>query len=133
MAKFSAYLSENILKKVFLGVNFQLTGEFHLALFIGDPEGLGIEISEIGYARQPILWQLSNSYTVTNPEAIFFGEAQNDWPAVSHWAIFDAATDGQLLALGGLVDEFDSPITKSFLAGDVPRFRAFSLEVAFNG
>lgn len=77
----------------------------YLALFKGDPEDGGVEVSGGSYARIAMGWGAANwtrtSNVVTNDNDIDFPTATADWaPAgdeVTHAAIFDASVAGNML------------------------------------
>ncbi len=87
---------------LFRGVN--LTGfSPHMALFNGNPESGGVELSGLGYARFPVAFtspavqpsgesMISNSGSVTSPRA---GES---WGTLSYTAITDSLSGGALVA-----------------------------------
>ncbi|AXQ69705.1 hypothetical protein HOU03_gp123 [Caulobacter phage CcrSC] len=70
-----------------------------------NPDGTGIaEPSGLGYARQPLTLSAisvaDGISTVKNDNAIIFGAATAQWPAVTHLGVF--GSDGTLLFYGPL-------------------------------
>lgn len=66
------------------------------------PEGAGfVELDAIGYARQPLdLEPGASPYTRCNRSTITVGPVSENWPKVTHAAIFDG--DGTLLYYGAV-------------------------------
>ncbi len=83
-----------------------------VALFTSAPSdaGGGTEVTGNAYARVELdndstSWILTNS-TITNKIAVTFPEpSPSAWGTVTHWAIFDAASGGNLL--------FHAPLTNA--------------------
>ena len=106
----------------------------YFALFAGDPVGAGVEPTSVGgYARKAVsndavLWGTisSSAVSVTNVSEIVFAAATGVYSesVLTHWAIFDNATGGNLVYSGRL----SQSISVSG-AGDVPRFPAGALTV----
>jgi hypothetical protein len=113
MAGLSDYL-ENGLLNVFRGTAFPLaaTGSVYVALHTADPTdaGTGTEVSGTAYARQGITkasgsWAAptGNPAAITNAAAVTFPAAgAGGWGTVTHVAIWDASTAGNLLFSGAL-------------------------------
>lgn len=100
----------------------------YLALFVGDPEGAGVEISGGNYARKSVAttdWNAASSGSLTNSNDITFAQATDVWSAsdITYWALFNAATDGNLQASDDLPANQQQPIvsgnTVEFSAGDI--------------
>jgi len=100
----------------------------YLALFVGDPAGAGVEISGGDYARKSVAaadWSVASSALVHNTNAITFPQATGVWSAsnITHFALFDAATAGNLMASDDLPAAQQQPIvdgnTVEFAAGDL--------------
>ena len=122
MANFAKteYLEKKILEHVLLGEEYTPPDQLYLALFTADPGRLGStvnEISDAAYARQPITFtaavddSTSGSYC-QNVLSIDYPQATIDWGYVTHGAIMDAETGGNMLYKG----PFDVP--KEVLEGD---------------
>lgn len=88
---------------------------YYLALSSADPlvDGKGIEPSpSAGYARAVVsndeltFGEADSSGIVSNNVAIYFPESTSSWGEITHYMIFDAPTDGNLLMYGQL----NSPI-----------------------
>jgi len=74
----------------------------YAALFDGDPEGSGTEVStSLGYGRPSVSWetisQVSGRMDVSNDAAAYFGTAGGGTWSVSWLALFDSSSGGNLL------------------------------------
>jgi hypothetical protein len=109
-------------------------GTLYFALFAGDPLVDGVEpTSAGGYARvakanDATFWGVipSTADTATNADEVLWPAATAVWsePSVSHWAIMDNASGGQVVYSGQLT----LPIAVTG-AGDVPRIPVNALDV----
>jgi len=113
----------------------------HLALFTVAPtrSTTGTELTTgagfTGYARQPFAASLTNwsgtqgagttavssgtNDYVTNNVAVTFSAALTAaWPGIVAWGFFDAATAGNLLEFGSIVNVAGTPVTRSFTIDD---------------
>lgn len=95
----------------------------YLALFVGDPSGAGIEISGSNYARKSIAttdWGAAASSTLSNVNAVTFEQAADVWSAsdITYWALYDAASGGNLIAYDDLPVAQQQPI----VAGNTVEF-----------
>ena len=77
--------------------------EWHLGLFTAAPgeAGGGTELSGDGYARKAIAFTASGNLA-TNSGNVEFDAATGSWGTVTHVAVFDAATSGNMLAYAEL-------------------------------
>jgi hypothetical protein len=79
-----------------------------------------------GYARQAITFGAPTDGVFTNSGTLTFGAATGStWGSVTHFAIFDAATTGNMLIYGTL----STP--KTVDVGDTATFAASQLSVTF--
>jgi hypothetical protein len=88
-----------------------------------------VEPSGGSYARKSTAaadWNSAASGSTSNANAITFVQATGDWGAITHFAICDAATTGNVLAWGSLT------ATKTILNGDTASFAAGSLIVTLD-
>lgn len=65
----------------------------------------------------------------TNTDIIFFPEATGAWGTCTHFLIFDASVNGNLIAFGELLDDQGDPTTIAPGNGDVPIVRAGALDI----
>ena len=134
MAGKSDYLEAGLLN-VFRGTLFPLaaTGSVYIALHTEDPadDGTGAEVGAgIGYARQEVTkaggsWAAPSGEPalIDNAAAITFGPATGDWTTVTHVAIRDADTAGNLLYSGALT------VSKAIGDGDSAEFAIGALDL----
>jgi hypothetical protein len=101
----------------------------HLALFTSDPaeDASGTEVSTSGtaYARQAVSMTVSGN-TASNSGAVEFPTATASYGTVTHVAIFDAVTGGNMIAYAALTT------SKAIDTGDVLRVNATELEVTLD-
>ena len=78
----------------------------HLALFNGDPEGAGVEISggSPAYARKSVTWPAASGGSVAASNVPIAFDVPSG-ATVDHWALYTALTAGTLLAAGTLTSE----------------------------
>lgn len=76
---------------------------WYAALYTAAPSdaGGGTEVSAGGYAREAVAFTVSGD-TAANATAVEFGPASADWGTITHVAILDAATTGNLIAWAAL-------------------------------
>ena len=102
----------------------------YVALFKGNPESGGVEVSGGAYARVALGWGAANwtrtNSVVTNDNAINFPTPTANWaPAgneVTHFAIFDALTNGNMLESVAL------PVARIIVTGDPVVFAAGQIQ-----
>ena len=128
MAK-THYLEDRILNEVLRGIDYTPPATVYVALFTTptDKDGGGTEVSGGGYARQPVTFGApgpgTDGHKVSNSAEVLFPEATAPWGVVTHVAIFDAATAGNMLYQGALEESRDVK------TGDQVRFKAGDLSV----
>ena len=125
MAGFSDYFEAQIINHMLRGQPFTPPSTLYLALFTVAPTetGGGTEVSGGGYARQPVTLTAATAGSTSNAADVTFGPATADWGTVVAFAIFDAATGGNMLLYGNLTT------SKTILAGDSAKFAAGSLTI----
>lgn len=100
---------------------------WYLALFTAAPgeTGGGTELSGSGYARQAVTFTVSGN-TASNNAAIEFPTASGSWGTITHAAVFDASTSGNMIAYASLT------ASKTIDTGDVLRVPANDLDVTLD-
>lgn len=102
---------------------------WYLALFTTDPaeDASGTEVSTSGtaYARQAVAFTVTGN-TATNSAAVEFPTATASYGTVTHVAVFDAVTAGNMIAYAALSS------SKSIDTGDVLRVPANELDVTLD-
>lgn len=143
MSALSDYLENKLIDHVLRGQAYSAPATLYCALLTAAPSdaGGGTEVSGGGYARVAVASSLANwagtqgagttvassgnSGTTSNNAAISFPTPSAGWGTVTHSAVYDAATGGNLLwhaALG---------VSKTINTGDSVSFPAgtFSLQI----
>jgi len=130
MSEFSNYYENKIIDHMLRGQSFTPPTTIYLALFISpvtDSEleqgTLTHEVSGNGYARQPITLTTASNGQAENAENIEFPAATGDWGTVTHVAIMDAQTGGNVLMYSAI----DTP--KTVGTNDIFRVNAGDLKV----
>ncbi len=130
MAQMSDYLENKLIDHVFRNTAFTTPGVIHVALFSTDPTdaGTGTELADgtsPGYARKTVTMGAPTDGVSTNTNEVLFDAATGDWVTVTHIAIFDEATAGNMLMHKALT----SPV--SVLSGNNFRIPIGDLEITF--
>ena len=126
MGEFANYWENKVLNHLFGKGNYS-PPTIYLALSTAAPadDGSGLaEPSGNGYSRVQTSasdWNQASSGSIDNAEDITFPQASGSWGTITHFALFDSASGGNLLAYGTLstpivINEFDAA---RFEAGDI--------------
>lgn len=104
MSSISNYLENAWLNHVLKGTAFTQPTNVYLALSTADPGEDGSTIAEpVGnnYARALAnSWAAASARSKSTNADITFNQASGNWGTISHWALFDASTNGNMLAYG---------------------------------
>lgn len=95
---------------------------------VTEPSGNGYARVLLGHSSQSMTQKMgtvANGH-VENDEIIHFPKATGSWGTITHFCIFDSASDGNLLAFGAL----DSPITPT--AESIPIIRVGELTISIS-
>jgi hypothetical protein len=100
---------------------------WYVALYTAAPSdsGGGTELSGSAYARQSVAFTVSGD-TASNTSAIEFPAATGNWGTITHAAVFDASSGGNMLAHSALT------ASKTIENGDVFRITAGSLDITLD-
>ncbi len=132
MSSMTDYTEKKLLDHALGKAAYTMPPTVYLALFTASPTDTGSTAAEVtgaGYARQAITATMSATNATTgvsaNASAIIFPTATADWGTISHLAIMDAATGGNML--------FQAPAAtaREILSGDVYQIAAGQLTVTF--
>lgn len=108
MAAMSDYLEEKLLNHTFRNVSFTPPTTVYLALYTSNPTDAdtGTEVSGGAYARQAATFSAATNPggQVSNDALITFPTATAGWGTVTHFAIRDALTAGNMLVFGALTN-----------------------------
>jgi hypothetical protein len=125
---FSDYLEDAVLDHVFRNTALTSPTTVYTALYTAAPNdaGGGTEVSGNAYARVASTFGAASGGEIANSSAVTFDTATGSWGTVSHFAIFDAATDGNMLAHAAL------GASKSIAADDTAEFAVGDLTVSLD-
>jgi hypothetical protein len=126
MGGFSNYWEDKILDHIF-GKDNYTSPTIYVALSTAEPldDASGFaEPTGNAYARvgtSPSDWNAASGGVLNNASDIIFPKATGSWGTITHFALFDAATGGNMLAHGALsqTKTVDSLYTATFDAGDL--------------
>jgi hypothetical protein len=122
---FTNYLENAVMDHVFGSGTFTKPAGRYVALFTAAPgeAGGGTELVGNGYARQSAGFTISGTSPTqgTNTAAIEYPTATASWGTVTHVAVFDAASGGNMLSYAAL------SVSKTIGSGDVFRIPASNL------
>ena len=125
MAEMSNFLETALINATLRNTAYTSPTAVYVGLFTSDPTDAdtGTEISGGSYARQAITFGAPSNGTSTNSAAVEFPQATADWGIISHVAIRDAVTSGNLLFHTAL------DASKTINNGDVFKITAGNLSV----
>lgn len=131
MGGFSDYWENKILDHIF-GKGSYTTPTIYVGLSTADPtdDGSGLaEPSGNGYARTQTSasdWNAASNGSLDNASDITFAQATGSWGTITHFALFDAATAGNMLAHSVLSQ------SKTIINSDTARFQAGDLDISLD-
>lgn len=105
MASFSTFLANASLNLVLRGVAYTGDTTIYAALFTSPTtsSGAGNEVSGNGYNRVVVSsFEPANAGQTSNAVTVTFPQATSSWGTVTHFALFDAPTGGNMLFHGEL-------------------------------
>lgn len=128
---FSDYLENKVLDHLFGGASYSQLGDVYVALSTTTPVDAGTNFTEPSggsYARAQIQnesgdaeWAAAASGSKANAVAVAFPQATGDWGTITHFGIYDASSDGNLLVWGELTTPatVTTSDTLTFAIGDL--------------
>ena len=126
---FSNYLETELLDHVFANNAYTAPTTLYLALFTSNPadDASGTEVSTSGtaYARQSVTFTVSGNTATTN-SAVEYSTATASFGTVSHVAVYDASTAGNMIAYAALTS------SKTIDTGDVFRVPSGDLSITLD-
>jgi len=126
MSAISNYLENALINATLRNTTYTSPTTVYAGLFTSDPTdaGSGTEVSGGSYARKAITFAApSNGVTTNSAAAVEFDQATGSWGTLTHFAIFDALTTGNMLYYGALTT------SKTIASGDVFKFATSSVTV----
>lgn len=99
MAEFTDFLENKIIDHMLRNQAYTPPSTVYLALFTTAPSdaGGGTEVSGGSYARQAVTLSAASGGTSSNSADITFPQATADWGTITHVALMDALTGGNML------------------------------------
>jgi hypothetical protein len=131
MGSFSDYWENEILDHIF-GKGSYTPPTIYVALSTADPTDAGSGLSEPsgnGYARKQTSasdWNTASGGALDNTNEIAFNEATGSWGTITHFALMDAVSGGNMLAHGALSQ------SKTIGSGDTAKFAVGDLDVSLD-
>jgi hypothetical protein len=121
---FTSYTDNKLIDHLLGSGTYTKPASKYVALYVGDPMGSGAEVSTSGtaYSRQSGSFTVSGG-TATNSGNIEYAAATSTWGVITHVAIFDASTSGNMLVSAALSS------SKTIGTGDVLRIPTSQLTV----
>lgn len=125
MAAFSNYLENALINGTLRATTYTAPTTVYVGLFTTDPTdaGSGTEVSGNAYARQSATFATPSNGAASTDADIQFPQATGNWGTVTHFAIFDALTTGNMMYHGALT------ASKTIETGDVFKIATGSLTV----
>ena len=122
----STYLRTKFLDHGLGVTSYTFPSAIWLAAYVGDPGGAGTECSGTSYARVQIEFDSATQGTTDNTNEESFPEAGGSWGTITHLALYDAETVGNLLWYGPLTVE------KAIESGDTLQVAAGNFDVTLS-
>lgn len=126
---FSNFLETELLDHVFTNSAYTAPSTLYLSLHTANPDedASGTEVSTSGtaYVRQTVTFTVSGN-TATTDAAVEFPTATANFGTVSHVAVWDAESAGNMLAYAALTT------SKTIETGDVLRVPAGDLDITLD-
>jgi hypothetical protein len=125
MAEFTDYMENKIIDHMLRNQSFTPPSTVYVGLFTSAPSdaGGGTEVSGGAYARQAVTLDAASGGASENSADITFPTATANWGTVTHLALFDALTGGNMLMWTPLDD------SKTVNNGDTFKINAGALDV----
>ena len=125
MAAMSNYLENALINATLRNTSYTSPSTVYVGLFTSDPTdaGSGSEVSGGSYAREAMTFGAPSNGASVNSAAVEFDQATGNWGTITHFAIFDALTTGNMLYHGALT------ASKTIETGDVFKFATSSVSV----
>lgn len=125
MTALSNYLENALINATLRNTSYTSPTTVYAALFTSDPTdaGSGTEVTGGSYARKAMAFAAPSNGASLNSAAVEFDQATGNWGTITHFALYDALTTGNMLYHGQLT------ASKVIESGDVFKFAANSVSV----
>jgi hypothetical protein len=99
MAEFTDFLENKIIDHMLRAQAYTPPATVYVGLFTAAPSdaGGGTEVSGGSYARQAVTLAAASGGASSNSADVTFPQATGDWGTITHLALFDALTAGNML------------------------------------
>jgi len=124
---FTNYTETEVLEWLLTGGAVTRPSSWYVGLFTAAPSdtGGGTEVSGGNYAREAVTFTVSGD-TASNSANIEFNEATASWGTITHAAVFDASSGGNMLAYAALTT------SKAIASGDILRIPAGDFDITLD-
>lgn len=130
MGSLSNYAENKLLDHVFKVTSFTVPTNIYVGLSTADPGEAGAGLAEPSgnaYARvQMNSWSAASSRANANAGTVTFPTATGSWGTITHYAIFDASTGGNMLGYGTLTT------ANAVVNGNIVVFAIGEIDVTFS-
>ena len=125
MSEMSNYLENGLLNAILRNTSYTSPTTVYVGLYTSNPgeDNSGTEVSGGSYARKSATFGAPSNGVCTNSAAVEFDQATASWGTISHVALLDAITSGNLLFYT------DITTSKTIESGDIFKIAAGSLSV----
>lgn len=99
MAEMSNYLEDALINATLRNTSYTSPATVYVALYTSDPTDAdtGTEVSGGSYARTAVTFAAPSDGVTSNSASVTFPTATASWGTITHIAIRDAATSGNML------------------------------------
>lgn len=123
----SNYLENKVLDLLLSNTSYTPASTLYLALFTAFAEGgTQTEVSGNAYARTAVTFAAASARATSNSATVNFPEATGSWGTVTHVAVMDASSGGNVLFWGAL------SASEAVTSGEIFSIDAGDLDINFN-
>lgn len=128
MAEFSNFLENAIINATLRNTTYTSPATIYVSLYTSDPTDAdtGTEVSGGSYARQTMAFDAPSNGVTQNSADVTFPTATANWGTVTHAALHDALTGGNLLYHTALT------ASKAIDSGDIFKFSTGNFTVTLS-
>ena len=125
---FTTLLENELLDHVFRNAAYTPPTTVYIGLYTSatSASGGGTEVTGGSYVRQAMSFDAATSSAIDNTSAVEYPTATANWGTVTHTAVLDASSSGNMLAETALT------ASKVISTGDVFRFQAGEFDIALS-
>jgi len=125
MAEMSNYLENALINGTLRATTYTAPSTVYVSLHTADPQddASGAEVSGGSYARTAVTFGAPSNGVATNSADVTFPQSTGAWGTITHVAIWDASTSGNMLYHSTL------DTSKTIASGDVLKIASGSLSV----